>query len=281
MKKVLVTGANGFLGASLIKQFDSRHYDLTALVRTEKHMSNNEVVIDLCDDNLGSKLNALGIHDVIVHAGARIGWDGSSKSDLYIPNVLATAELLKFAKRCGAYFIFISAAIVCGVKKNIIKQNDSADPDTDYAYSKWLGEELVKCSGVKSCILRPAGIFGLNGPAHLGINTAISNAIKGISPVLNGPGAIRRNYVFVKDASRIIKYCIDNELEGTYNLSGTNESTLLGMLEIIRDVFLPGKTIEVKPGKIGSDQIIERSKQLPAGCSFEEAIKEIKEDFNG
>jgi len=85
--------------------------------------------------------------------------------------------LANLALMTDAQFIFSSAAIVCGVKAEQITRDTPVDIDTDYGKSKWLAEELVIESGAKHCILRIGGVFGFNGPDHLGLNRIIIDVI--------------------------------------------------------------------------------------------------------
>jgi len=274
--KVLVTGANGFTGSNLLRVMDDSGWDVLPLVRRRSGLA-NEVCLDFCDHNLRHKLNQLPKVDAIVHLGAKIGWGGSSQNELLRPNVLATAELADWAKSTGAYFLFSSAAIVCGVGNTHIISDSEPNPDTDYGYSKWLAEEIIKMSGAKRGILRIAGIFGRNGPQHLGINVAIERALEGKLPIQRGTGEINRNYIYVKDLCHIIKFCIESELEGTHLVSGGSVNTVSEMLKIICEVFLDGKGPEsIEHKGVAKDQIIEHSEHLPSGRSFVEAIKDIK-----
>lgn len=272
-KRVLITGANGFIGSKLMDILKRTDWELVPLVRSRTGLK-SEVVIDFCAPNFCRTINSLSKVDAIVHLGAKIGWDSSSKHALFVPNVLATGELVRWAKRIEAYFVFASAAIVCGVKNSHITSVNKPNPDTDYGYSKWLAEEIIQMSGVKYTILRIAGVFGKDGPSHLGINKAINDALNGIRPIQYGDGGIKRNYIYVKDLSNIIKFCIENKIEGTHLVAGSI-NTISEMLQIICDVILIGKKPEYRKDKDGSDQIIEHSVYLPRARSFEEAIRDI------
>jgi UDP-glucose 4-epimerase len=200
---------------------------------------------------------------------------------LFKPNVLATAELADWSKSIGAYFLFSSTAIVFGSRNPHITSSSKLELDTDYGYSKWLAEELIKMSGVKCGILRIGGIFGKNGPSHLGINMAIENALNGVVPVQYGDGAVKRNYIYVEDLCNVIKFCIERRLEGTHLVAGASVNLVSEMLEIICGTFLPGQ----KPKRAASeraacDQIVEHSACLPCGRSFEEALRDIKSACN-
>lgn len=276
MKRVLITGASGFVGKHLLDGIDgARDFDVFTLVR-EKSGLTNEIILDLANSSFGKAVNDLPCVDVIIHLGARIGWDGSSRADLYAPNVLATKELANWAKRIGAYFIFSSAAITCGVKNTYINSESESNPDTDYGYSKWLAENQIEMSGVKHAILRCGGIFGKNGPKHLGLNRSISDVLEGKPPILYGSGKVRRNYIYVKDLVDVILYCIEKKVLGTHLAAGSHINSVYEMLKELCDIFLPGISPICYDGADGLDQVVEHSRYLPKGMTFHSAIQDIK-----
>lgn len=237
----------------------------------------NEVIVDFCTSEFLEVLNKLPKVDVVIHLGNKVGWGQISNVDLFNPNVLVTAELVNWAKKMGAYFIFTSAALIAGIEEQLITPNLPPNSDHPYLYSKFLAEELIKMSGINYSILRISGIFGLNGPSHLGINNAISQALKGEIPVLYGDGRIRRNYIFVEDLCKILQFCMEERPEGTYLIGGAQVNTMIQMLESICRIFLPGFNPKIYPNKDGYDQVVEVSDVMPSGRSFEEALINIKE----
>ena len=162
-RKILITGASGFIGVALRKMLINTDWEMYFLARQHIGFA-NETIVDFCDPDFCRVIKTLPKIDVVVHLGAKIGWDGSSRESLFKPNVLATAKLVNWAKDIGAYFVFASAAIVCGVKNTHITFDSEPNPDTDYGYSKFLAEEIIKMSGVKHSILRISGVFGKDGP---------------------------------------------------------------------------------------------------------------------
>jgi len=279
-KKVLITGANGFTGSNLIKVLQGSDWEIIPMTQWEIGLK-NEVTVDFCDKGFTSVLQGLSPVDAAVHLGARVGWDGSSRADLFQPNVLAAAELVNWAKHHNSYFVFASAALICGERNPHITAGCVLNTDNDYLYSKWLGEEIIRISGIKHAILRIPGIFGKNGPSHLGINNAIAGALQGIPPVQYGDGKIKRNYIYVKDLCNIIKYCLDNTIEGTHLAGGSQANAIAEMLEIICDVLLPGKKPGIRPGKGGHDQLIDHSPLLPGGRTFKEAVLDVASGGQG
>ena len=273
-KSVLITGANGFVGGYLLNTLQSSEWNVIPLVHNKAGLL-NEIVLDFCSEDFSTLFNTLPKVDVIVHLGAKIVFGNGLKQDLFVPNVLATAELANWGKKIDAHFIFASSVVVNGVQNPCITSESKPNPDTDYGYSKWLAEELITMSGIRHTILRIAGIFGKNGPQHLGINKAIDNALNGEIPVQYGNGKIKRNYIYVKDLVDIIIYCMENQIDGTHLVAGSSTNTLADMLQIICDKILPDTHPIYLNEMDGQDQVITPSPILPTGRLFEDAIEDI------
>lgn len=276
-KTVLVTGANGFIGREVVNELEWAGWMVTKAIRANQKSSRGDFIrIDLNDPtSLLSLANEVRF-DAIVHLGAHIGWDGGSEAEMYSPNILSTSILTLLAKKWNCFLVFSSAAIVCGIKTEKISINSSINPDTPYGKSKYLGEQLIAASNVRSCILRIAGTFGSMGPNHLGLNQAIACGIRGVLPVQMGLGRALRNYIYVKDVAQSIVYALDHRVQGIHFLAGSEVLSVAQMLGEICDVFLPGRQPVIKHGPESSDQIIESSVQLPRSRSFYDALLDIK-----
>lgn len=274
---VLVTGATGFVGRSLLKFLKKEKYDTIPLVRSS-HGLPNEIVLDFTDENFCQKVKKIPRVNTIIHLGTRVDWK-ASKSDLFIPNVLTTANLVNWATRIDAQFIFTSTIIVCGKNNRLITKHSVPNPDTNYAYSKWLAEETIKMSGVEHLILRISGIYGKNGSGHLGINNAIADALQGKLPTQFGRCDSKRNYIYIEDLCEIIMNCLKRKVTGMHLVAGSEVVSISEMLKTICDVFLPGKNPIYKPGGKCFDQIVEHSEELISGRKFCEALRHIKREI--
>jgi nucleoside-diphosphate-sugar epimerase len=274
IKKVLVTGAGGFIGRALIKELADHDFEVIPVVRKNAGLK-GEIRIDFCNRDFYNLIYALPKVDAIVHLGAKIGWDGARRSELFLPNVVATAALADWASSNGIYFVFASAAIVCGAKNPLISLSSVPNPDTDYGYSKFVAEEAIKMSEAKFLILRIAGVFGKDGPNHLGLNRAIAEALQGKVPVVNGDGKLKRNYMYVKDLAALIVMCIEKEIQGTHLAASRSIISIGDMMESICRIILPGNKPEYREGISGQNQIVEPALVFPNEHSFEDAIKDI------
>ncbi len=278
-KAVLVTGATGFLGRATVPALAKAGWEVTVGSRTAvQPLTARGVHLDLAEP---AKLLALATQnrfDAIVHLGAHVGLLGTDESEMYVSNVLSTGCVAYLARLWGAQLVFASTTIVHGAKREIIGSDSPLCPDTAYAKSKLLGEQLLKAASVHRCILRIAGVFGYGGPAHLGMNCAIDGAMKGKPPVQIGSGRALRNYVYVKDVAQAIVYALQERLEGTHLLSGHEVLPMSAMLQEVCDLFLPGQHPVIKNGPEAMDQVIKPSPFLPAARAFREALIDIRKE---
>ena len=278
-KTVLVTGANGFLGRATVPALADAGWQVTTGSRSAaERLAEGVVRLDLSEPATLLALAKRARFDAIVHLGARIGWASETDGELFVPNVLATGCLAYLAGLWDARLIFASAAIVHGVRKETIESDSPLCPDTAYAKSKWLGEQLLETSNTKHCILRIAGVFGAGAPVHLGLNRAIAGAIKGEPPLQIGSGKALRNYVYVKDVAQVIVYALLEHLGGTHLLAGHEVISVTEMLQGVCDTFLPGQHPVIKDGPEARNQVVKPSRFLPAPREFRAALIDIQKE---
>jgi UDP-glucose 4-epimerase len=277
LKTVLVTGANGFIGRSVVAELESAGWAVTKGIRSsQKILGEGFIGLDLNDPDSLLSLGSRVRFDAIVHLGANVELTGGSDAEIYNQNILSTALLAFLAAKWNSFLIFASTVIVCGVRTENIDINSLINTDTPYAKSKYIGEELIVASKVRSCIIRIAGTFGYMGPSHLGLNRAIACAISGVSPTQITSGKALRNYIYVEDVGRSIVYALDHQIQGIHFLAGSEVLSVAQMLGEVCEVFLPGQHPVAIHGQESSDQIIKSSPLLPRSRSFHDALLDIK-----
>lgn len=278
-KTVLVTGATGFLGRATVPVLAEAGWQITRGSRSAAEpLAKGVVRLNLAEPATLLALAKQARFDAIVHLGARISWTGETEAELFVPNVLATGCLAYLAGLWDARLIFASAAIVHGVRQETIESDSPLCPDTAYAKSKWLGEQLLATSNTKHCVLRIAGVFGANGPVHLGLNRAIGGAIKGEPPLQIGSGKALRSYVYAKDVAQAIVYALQEHLGGIHLLAGHEVISVSEMLQGVCDTFSPGQHPVIKDGPEAMNQVIKPSIFLPATRGFREALIDIRKE---
>jgi len=278
---VLVTGASGFVGRVTVEVFIKAGWKVTRGQRNIPQAGlDGYLRLDLDDPIAVLKLADTNYFDAIVHLAAQVDLSGNSNHKMYVPNVLTTACLSELAKQWGSHVTFASSVSVYGVRNKHITGASSENPDTEYARTKWLGEQLFDAAETNNCALRIAGIFGRNGPDHLGLNQAIHGALEGNRPTVEGTGSALRNYVYVKDVADTIVYATEYQIIGKHLLAGNETLSVAQMLDSICSVFLPGQMPNKREGVEGINQVIRSSTDLPSTRTFMEALQDIKAEVS-
>lgn len=249
--RILMTGSTGFVGKCLVKMLEASGHELWHLVRNKKGFE-KEVVWDFTNP----VPEEFPPCDIIVHLAALVNFEKIIDFLQYKVNTISTMKLAAYANTYNAYFIFASTVGIHESKCTTIDEKTPIRPSNHYEMSKYLSEEVIKSSRSDNySILRICGIYGVDGPEHLGLNKAISNAFyKKIAPTLRGKGTAERNYICVYDVARWIIYLINKynnitHSEGmgmseTLYLSGSEIMTIENYLGLIVEILLPGMELE-------------------------------------
>ena len=241
--------------------------------------SDTDILLDLSD--VTSILNLASKHsfDAIVHLAAKVGWGGLPYAEMYAENVLATGALGLMANKMGARLLFGSAALVHGQTATQISLDTPLTLDSDYARTKLDAERLLQSILPNVCIFRIGGVFGKNGPSHLGLNRAISEALRGNAPTVFGDGAGLRNYIFVDDLCAQIAEAVRVGASGTHLIAGGEIVTIKNMLEAVCAEFISGVRPSYLPeSKKNFDQVILGTDKFGGNRIFSEALKTISRD---
>jgi len=275
--KILLTGSTGFLGRYVL---DILSHNFEVITTHRKKNTNDhkkdKIYFDLDKPNSYHQLENIKNIDYIIHLATKVGWSGESLDDLYQSNVLATKALINLAKRNNAKLIFSSAALIHGSNKRRITNKSRIKIESPYIKSKYLAEKLILLSGIDNCILRISGIYGLNGPDHLGLNQTISNAINK-NKLFHGKNLRgKRNYIYVKDVAKNIKFVLTKNICGVHLVAGKDEISIKNMIRKIYELFYSEYKINFNESSFKADQLIEHSDKLLIPMSFDQSLIDIK-----
>ena len=152
MKKILITGASGYLGARLSKYLAGNGNSVTAFVRNDvsKHYEwtklMKEVIIgDIRDENIVTDLTKRNF-DVVIHL-ISLDHHKSEDSPIFVSsiNVMPTWNLLDSFTRNGlGKFIYFSTQQVLGeLPYRLIEETTEPNPKNNYGLTHLLSEEIV------------------------------------------------------------------------------------------------------------------------------------------
>ena len=224
MKRILLTGATGYIGRYVLKELLKKKFKVTCFLRKGTHISfevpSSVKIIkgDLLDKK--SLDSATKDSDAVIHLAAAVRI--TSKKINYDVNVTGTRNLIKECKKNKIKrIIYISSVSVIRKRKGI------------YGKTKYMAEQLIKKSGMTYTIFRPTMIYG---PEGQGINNII-NYIK-LFPLfipLVGLGKYTRQPVSVEDTAKVIVMALDKK--STYNkiypLAGSDIITFRNLVKMI------------------------------------------------
>jgi nucleoside-diphosphate-sugar epimerase len=175
MSKILITGANGFVGQALCKRLRRNgEHMLTGTTRNANLGAGPERVPMYHIPEIGPDTGwsqAVSGADVVIHLAARVhvmkDRAGDPLTEFRRINTAGTKTLATQAAAAGVKrFVFISTAKVAGEKspKDGFSESDLAKPEDAYGQSKWEAEqalnEIAQTTGMEVVILRPPLVYG-------------------------------------------------------------------------------------------------------------------------
>ncbi len=227
-RKIVVTGAAGLVGQNLIPRLEQESFG--EIVAIDKHPTNTETLRRLHPNLrvIHTDLSVAGpwqdefvgcTH--LMNGHAQIG--GIYTADYTRNNITATERVIEAAVRNNvSYAVNISSSAVT-----------SAAVD-DYTETKKGQEKVVRESGIKQIVLRPALMFGLFDRKHVGWLARFMQR----SPIFPVPGSGRyvRQPLYVGDFCNIIVSALKNETTGTYPITGTERIDYIDLMRTVNKV---------------------------------------------
>jgi len=289
-KRVLITGAAGFLGSHVTDRMlekgyqvigvdDLSHGHMRNLDKASQNPSFEFRAVDVCD--LAALRDAAGSVDTVVHLAAyKIPRYENPKKTLLV-NSIGTQNALQVAIENSARFTITSTSDVYGKSPDVPFAEDGncvLGPATvarwAYAASKMFDEHLVLAmaeeAGIYATVLRIFGSYGprqnltwWGGPQSVFINAILNDEVIPI----HGDGQQTRSFTFVDDTSRGIVAAAEslNANREIVNIGNNREITIL---ELARQIHrLCGKEGEPRIDIIPYDKI--------AGRKYEDVLRRV------
>jgi nucleoside-diphosphate-sugar epimerase len=173
LKKVLVTGAAGFVGRSLCKELFNCGYQVRAAMRSHGQLSAaGETVIVGAIDGQTDWSAALNGVDAVIHLAARVHVMKDEAADPLAEflkvNLYGTSNLAQQAASAGVKrFVYVSSVKVNGERTTVNRpflESDEPDPHDPYAISKLRAEQdlqrIARETGLEVVIVRPPLVYG-------------------------------------------------------------------------------------------------------------------------
>ncbi len=251
--RVLVTGANGFLGRAVSRSLEAggRH-EVLRLCR-KGGGAPNEILADLTAESLPSRLPAQ--LDLIVHAGAYVpARESAAELELAMKtNAEATLRLLEYSVKAGVKrFVYVSSAAVYGAASApaAVAETEEPRPDNHYALSKLAGELMLEAyrfvHGVETVGLRFSYIYG-PGMRESSVVKKFAGLARAnaVLPLFNS-GDDYFDLVHVDDGVRAVESAMERG-RGAYNIGSGKPTSVLELASTMIAVLGSTSRIEKMP----------------------------------
>jgi UDP-glucose 4-epimerase len=258
MKRVLVTGAAGFIGSHLCEALlgaghsvvglDSftAHYARSLkeenLARARDHDSFSLVEADLCDAALHDAVDGC---DWVFHLAARPGVrDSWQDFDDYVhSNIVGTKALLDACVGQPVRFIYASSSSVYGNAERLpVHEAMALRPISPYGSSKVMTEAMAgayaESNGLCVVGLRYFTVYGPRQRPDMGVSRFIEAATEGRDISVYGDGRQLRDFTFVGDiVAASIAAAERGAVGGVYNVASGRPLPLLEVLDTLGEVM--------------------------------------------
>lgn len=223
MKRVLVTGANGFVGHHLSSVLLSLGWEVRGAVRTEGASEALDGAVQPCVvgniDGGSDWKSALNGVDVVVHLAARVHVLNDTAADPLAAyrevNVDGTQRLLEASIAAGVRrFVFMSSVKAVGESTppgDAFSEAHECRPEDEYGVTKREAEQLVLEAHdkglIETIVLRPPMVYGPGVRANF---LRLMRAVQAGIPLPLGSVRNARSMVFVNNLADAVRVCMEH-----------------------------------------------------------------------
>jgi len=288
MKKVLITGGAGYIGAQTAHLLTRRGYDPVIVDNLSKgHRHNVDAkrlhVMDIAEtEALAGLMESEGVRSVVHFAGFIAVGESTERPELYFANnVGGTISLLAAMQRAGvSRLVFSSTAAVYGMpERTPITEDMPFAPVSPYGESKVIVEKILgwldRYRGLRSVALRYFNACGADPETGLGeehdpethLIPLLLRAVRSGDPITiygndypTPDGTCLRDYIHVADLAEAHVLGLEALLAGgpsaAYNVGAGAGHSVLEVLRAVEDVTGQKVPFSMGPRRAGDAPVL-------------------------
>jgi nucleoside-diphosphate-sugar epimerase len=257
-RRVLVTGATGFLGGNLVRALARAGAETRALVRRASAGLPDGVephVADLRDVEATTRAVTAARPELVLHLAAAPGHpaDAAARADALAVTVGGTANLLEALRTAPpARLVHAGSSLEYGTSTRPMRESDPPAPVTARGAAKAAATALTLAFGAETAtevaVVRPFSVYGPGERRPRLVPTVVDAALRGEPIRLTGPG-IARDFVYVDDVTdAFLLAATMPAAAGEVLNAGTGRQTTNEELAATLAAVL-GRELDVRPGE--------------------------------
>lgn len=303
MKKILITGAMGFIGSALTRRLLERGDTVIAVDKIEPRTfaggdgdhRHTYYTTDVRKNRLLTRIMNEERPDTVVHLAGRTGMKASliEPNNFFSLNVGGTQSVLEACRKARVKnFIFGSSVAVYGdTFAPVVEDQPLPPPANPYAATKLIGELLAgsyaDAYGINVTVLRIFSVFGPGQRSETAVYKFTKHIAAGMPVRIYGDGTALRDYLYIDNCIQGIERAIDTPFRyEVFNLGEQRTITVRELVDLIAEKLSKSAVIDYAPfpnGLLTSTYAdISKSKRLlsynPTG-SIEDEVAEFIQWF--
>lgn len=240
--KILITGANSFIGQHLIKRLSN--FEIYSINREDG---------DISDESFVKSLFPIKPH-IIIHLAFDINRENNH--NVYLKqlnsNIKSMLLIANLAKQSNAKIIIPSTVSLYSESKSKFNENTRIEPNGIYSLSKYVCEQITKIYNLDYLILRIGIVYGKNQKYSMLIPNIIKHIKENKTIEIFGGDQVR-DFLYIDDLCDLINYSILNNISGLFNVGFGKSYSIKQVIEIIENIM--NKKCKVKYKKIKDNEI--------------------------
>lgn len=261
MKKVLLTGVDGFTGKYVEQELNSRGYSVVGLVH--RNANQDQVVCDLTDREAVLACLVQVQPNYIIHLAALSFVGHADQKAFYDVNVFGALNLLEAAKELGLQLekvVFASSANIYGNPEGVerISESVSPSPVNHYAMSKLAMEHMAKLwfGEVPMIITRPFNYTGPGQAEHFLIPKIVSHFKRKATEIELGNTDVSRDFSDVRDIALAYANLLESDAQSEIvNLCSGQVTSLQAIISMMEEIAGYKIKVRVNPDFVRANEI--------------------------
>jgi nucleoside-diphosphate-sugar epimerase len=259
-RKVVVTGAAGFIGSTLVDRLLHLGFEVVGVDRRTPH--DDELVghhladalpeprftlveADLATSDLeGIVADTDAVFHLAAVPGVRASW-GARFPDYLSANLSGTYRLLTACEHAGVRrLVYASSSSVYGIATQPSREMDPTRPISPYGVTKLAGEQLCLAHAARAdtalsvVALRYFTVYGPRQRPDMAISRMLVAALTGAQYTLFGDGSQQREFTFVDDVVEATIAASRRDIPSTViNVGGGSSVSLIDLCRMVREVM--------------------------------------------